>query len=84
MEVLLPTTEGYDKGRKFDQYRTILSLNEYLLIAQDKPHVMLYVREPDGKWMLSETREIEGSIHLPVSDCVLALKEVYRRVEFPA
>jgi hypothetical protein len=49
-EVLSQTTEDYDKGRKFDNYRSIDSIREYLLIAQDRPHVMLQVKQPDGKW----------------------------------
>jgi Uma2 family endonuclease len=82
VEVLSSTTEDYDKGRKFDHYRSIDSLKEYFLIAQDKPHVMLHVKQSDGKWLLSETNDIESTIHLPLIDCRLALKEIYRRVQF--
>jgi Uma2 family endonuclease len=82
VEVLSPTTEDYDKGRKFDNYRSIESLREYLLIAQNKSHILLHVKQSDGKWLLSETKDMESTLHLPLIDCKLVLKEVYRLVEF--
>src|SRR5262249_29792020 len=82
VEVLSPSTEDYDKGRKFDNYRSVESLREYVMIAQDKPYFMLYVKQLDGKWLLSVTQEIESTIHLPLIDCTLALKDVYHRVQF--
>ena len=39
IEVLSPSTEAYDRGAKFDHYRSIASLQTYLLIAQDRAHV---------------------------------------------
>jgi Uma2 family endonuclease len=44
IEVLSPSTEAYDRGRKFDHYKTIQSLREYLLISTDRVHVDLYTR----------------------------------------
>jgi Uma2 family endonuclease len=82
VEVLSPSTKDYDQGSKFDHYRSLESLGEYVLINQNEPHVMLYVKQPDGSWNLSETREIDSTIHLPLLDCNLALREVYRRVKF--
>ena len=52
VEVLSPTTEAWDRGDKSEQYRQRESLQEYVLIAQDRPHVERYSRQPDGQWLL--------------------------------
>ena len=63
-EVLSPATEGYDRGRKFEHYRGIESLAEYLLVAQDRVHVDLYTRQQDGRWVLSEASRLEDTLEL--------------------
>ena len=64
VEVLSKTTQDYDRGAKFEQYRTIESFVEYALIAQDKPHVEHFVRQPDGRWLLAETNRLDDRIEL--------------------
>jgi Uma2 family endonuclease len=51
VEVLSPTTEAYDRGRKFEKYQTLPSVREYLLVSQDRPRVERYVRGDDGSWI---------------------------------
>ncbi|MGH9752343.1 MAG: Uma2 family endonuclease, partial [Blastocatellia bacterium] len=51
IEVLSPTTEAYDRGGKFLAYQSIESFREYLLVAQDRPHVTHYARQHRGKWL---------------------------------
>jgi Uma2 family endonuclease len=80
--VLSPSTGNYDKVGKFDHYRKIASLAEYILVAQDKPHVMRYVRREDATWLLSETTDINASVALPLIDCHLTLSDVYDNVDF--
>lgn len=48
IEVLSPSTEQCDRGRKFEKYRALDSLREYVLIAQDRPHIERYTRQADG------------------------------------
>jgi len=55
VEVLSPSTEGYDRGEKFDHYQNIESLQEYLLVEQDEPRVLLYTRRED-RWEMREDR----------------------------
>ena len=81
-EVLSKTIEDYDRGAKFEGYRTVPSLREVLLVAQDRPHVVHYVRQPDGSWLLSESRDPAGSLTLASLDCELRMAEAYSRVEF--
>ncbi|MDQ2695363.1 MAG: Uma2 family endonuclease [Pseudomonadota bacterium] len=81
IEVLSESTEAYDRGKKFGHYRKLEGLAEYLLIAQDKPHVEHYVRQPDGQWLFSEADGLDGVVLLPSIECRLALAEVYHKVE---
>jgi len=82
IEVLSPTTEAYDHGRKFSAYQFIESFREYLLVAQDRPHVVQYVRQSNGKWLRSEVGELEGELTLETINCTLLLSDIYRRVQF--
>ena len=84
VEVLSESTKDYDRGEKFEHYRTLPSLSEYVLIAQDKYHVEHFVRQPDNRWLLSETNLLGDTIHLSSIACDLALTEVYDKVEMPA
>ena len=83
VEVLSESTELYDRGKKFGFYRTIESLAEYLLVAQDECRVEQYVKQPDGRWLLSDYRSPEDVVELGSIQCKLALKEVYDKVILP-
>ena len=79
-EVLSPSTEGYDRGEKFEHYQQIASLTDYILISQDEVCVEHYCRQGSG-WLQTEFRELEDVLSLPSIDCELRLQDVYRRVE---
>lgn len=83
IEVLSDSTEAYDRGDKFTHYKSILSLKEYLLIAQHRPHITHYVKQNDGSWSYDEVNDLSATIQLPSIDCVLELSEIYRDVTFP-
>lgn len=51
-EVLSDSTAAYDRGLKFEQYQRLPSLQEYLLIEQDRVHVDLFRRNAEGLWVL--------------------------------
>src|SRR5947208_2764400 len=74
VEVLSESTEAYDRGAKFGFYRTIGSLAEYLLVAQDECRVEQFVKQPDGRWLLSDYRSPEEVVELGSVQCRLALK----------
>jgi len=82
IEVLSDSTANYDRGTKFKHYRTLESLKEYLLIAQDECHIEHYIRQINNQWVLSETSDLKETIDLPSIDCHLALTDVYDKVEF--
>lgn len=79
VEVLSKTTEDYDRGTKFLHYRTLSSLAEYILVAQDQIHVEHYVRQSES-WLLTETGRRENVIELPSVGARLALADIYDRV----
>ena len=81
-EVLSPSTESYDRGKKFAHYRTLDSLAEYLLIAHDQPLIEQYVRQPSGDWLLHEATQLDETIRLSSIEIELALSDVYDKVEF--
>ena len=83
VEVLSKTTAAYDQGEKFEQYRKLASLQEYLLIAQDKYHLTRYSRQPDSQWLLLETYSEADTVTLRSIECHLALADVYAKVDFP-
>jgi Uma2 family endonuclease len=82
IEVLSPSTEAFDRGRKFEQYRTIPSFLEYLLVPQEKPALEHYLREQGGAWRFSAVPGIDSALTLPTLGIELPLAEVYRRVVF--
>lgn len=84
IEVLSDSTEAYDRGDKFAHYRTLESLTDYLLVAQDKPRIEHYSRQPDGRWLYSAADGLGARAEIAAIGCVLPLAEVYDRVEFPA
>src|SRR5271168_1278579 len=75
VEVLSPSTEGYDRGKQFELYRTIESFREYLIVHQDRQHVEHYSRQDDGSWLLREHIGARDSVdrarlnaHIPLAD----------------
>ncbi len=80
VEVLSPSTADYDRGGKFEQYRTLASLQAYLLVAQERCHVVHYTRQQDNTWLLAETDDIQDGIPIPSIHCTLLLFEVYAKV----
>jgi Uma2 family endonuclease len=82
IEVLSDSTASYDRDDKFKHYRrTLDSLMEYLLIAQDECHIEHYVRQGNNQWLLSETNDLQQVIKLSSINCQLALSDIYDKVE---
>jgi Uma2 family endonuclease len=81
-EVLSPSTERYDRGRKFQHYRQLESLRAYVLIEQDSPRIEYYQRQADHTWLLADAHGLDARLELPVIGCTLALAEVYEQVTF--
>jgi Uma2 family endonuclease len=81
VEVLSPSTEDYDRGAKFAHYRTVPSLTEYLLVAQEDKQVEHYRRLGTGQWLLTEYKGSEAKVALPTLEVELPFSEIYDNVE---
>jgi Uma2 family endonuclease len=81
IEVLSPSTEAYDRGKKFQHYRTIHSLQDYILIAQDSTRIDHFTLR-ENEWIFSDANSLDGVITLPSIDCTLHLSDVYEKVTF--
>jgi Uma2 family endonuclease len=84
VEVLSPSTEAYDRGKKFEHYQSIDSLREYVLIASDRVSVMVHRRQSESQWLTMTVTSLDGRMELESVACRLMLNEVYKKVEFPA
>jgi Uma2 family endonuclease len=82
IEVLSDSTKNYDRGEKFENYRTNASLREYVLVAQDKVHVEHYAKQDDATWVLSETNSTDDVLSLSSVKCDLPVSEIYFKVQF--
>ncbi|HMT94190.1 Uma2 family endonuclease [uncultured Thiothrix sp.] len=80
IEVLSPSTEGYDRGAKFAHYRRLASLQEYILVAQDRLSIEHYLRTAEGQWLLSEASEWQQELVIHSINCVLTVQDVYEKV----
>ncbi len=82
-EVLSPTAEAYDRGKKFEHYRSIVTLQEYVLVTQDQPVIEHYRRQPDGEqWLMSGIIALESQLHFPSLGIHVPMNQVYARVDF--
>jgi Uma2 family endonuclease len=81
VEVLSPSTEKYDRGRKFEHYQAIDSLKEYLLVSSERVRAELYTRQPDDRWLLTVANTLEASLDLQSIGCRLSLTDLYENVE---
>ncbi len=81
VEVLSPSTRDYDRGQKFEFYRTLASLRDYVLMHQDQPFIEYYHKGVDGQWRLTEVRGLESTLVLQAVEVELPLQRIYERVE---
>ncbi len=81
-EVLSKSTATYDRTEKFAAYRTIASLQNYLLIDQYQPHVELYARTGDQQWLFSEYGQLSDRVLLDAVSVELPLADLYEAIEF--
>jgi Uma2 family endonuclease len=80
IEVLSPSTERYDRGMKFQHYRTIEALLDYVLIAQDQQRIEHFARQTGGQWLLEEITKPDGVCTLSAVAATIILDDVYEKV----
>jgi len=81
IEVLSPSTEAVDRGKKFAKYRQFPTLQEYVLVQIEQPSVEVFRRNEQGKWVLSEYN-FDEILRLESVDVEIAISDLYRQVQF--
>ncbi len=84
VEVLSTSTEAYDRGEKFTQYRQIESFEEYILISQDRPNFESFLRQPDGAWSIQACTGLQGIAKIRSLGIEIPMAEIYAGIEWPA
>lgn len=82
VEVLSKSTASYDQGQKFEHYRTLASLTDYLLVSQDRAAIEHRARQPGSEWQLEGYHGLDAVVSLPSIGCELRLAEVYAMIQF--
>ena len=82
IEVLSKSTANYDQGDKFDAYRTIPSFQEYILISQTEYYIKQFVKNEQGKWLLTDYRGESEILKLEIVDFEMSLKALYQYIDF--
>jgi Uma2 family endonuclease len=81
-EVLSKTTEEFDRGAWWANYRQIESLKYYILVAKKEPRVEVFEQQQDGGWLRRELTGLQSVLQLPAINVELPLAEIYDRVDF--
>ncbi|MEL6161074.1 MAG: Uma2 family endonuclease [Cyanobacteria bacterium J06627_32] len=82
VEVLSKSTQGYDRGDKFQAYRTSETFQEYVLIDQYRPYVEHYVKQAADQWLLTTYSGLEMSFTLASVGVDIELAELYEAIAF--
>ena len=84
-EVLSPSTQSYDRGEKFLRYTNYIeTLEDYVLISQDKPLIEHYSRQDNSGWQKTEIEGLDAVLKLDSVECEITFGELYDLVEFSA
>ncbi|MFN7526285.1 MAG: Uma2 family endonuclease [Dolichospermum sp.] len=81
-EVLSKSTKGYDRDEKFAAYRTIPTLQEYILIDQYTIHIEQYFKTDNNQWIFSEFTDGNINLNLASISCQMILSDIYDKVDF--
>jgi Uma2 family endonuclease len=76
VEVLSRSTEDYDRGDKFDHYKLLPSLRQYVLVSWDKRAVEVWTRDAEGAWAAAVAHDGEIA-ELPCIEARLDVRELY-------
>src|SRR5215472_5743518 len=82
IEILFPSTERYDRGLKAAHYRTIPSLQQYVLVWQTEPRIEILTKQTSGDWLLHEVVGIDSICPFESLKCEVPMNEIYRRIRF--
>jgi len=82
IEAISKSTEAYDRGKKFQFYRSIPSFQEYILIDQYSVHVDQFYTNTQGKWTLTDYNDNQAILTFAKIDFEIPLEKIYHLVDF--
>lgn len=80
--MLSPSTRSYDRGDKFMLYRSLPSLQDYLLVDSEAILAEHYQRKQQYEWQLREYRDLSDFINLQSISQTLMLQAIYEGIVF--
>lgn len=85
IEVLSESTQAYDRGKKFEKYSSLHSMEEYVLIEQDQPLVEVFfaIKKEENIWKISRYHKLEEEVKLHSLDIRFSLRDIYKHIKFP-
>ena len=81
-EVLSRSTQAYDRSEKFERYKLIETLRDYVLVSQDRPRLEHFSRQPDDTWSHAELDGPDAALLLDSINCRVRLADIYDRIDF--
>jgi Uma2 family endonuclease len=82
IEILSPSTEAKDRKEKLEYYRTIDTLQAYILIAQDTPYVQYYSRQTPHFWYVHLVDDLSATIDIKAIDITISVQNIYSSITF--
>ena len=82
IEVLSSSTEAYDRGDKFEYYRSLPTFQEYILIEQDRYSITQYIKQDNNNWLVNFYTGEEAILKLGSVNWEISLKDIDQRIDF--
>lgn len=82
VEVLSESTRDYDRGMKFNMYKQVPSLQEYVVVESENPRVECYRRGADDQWVVEMIDDLNATVRLASVACEITMREIYRKVSW--
>ena len=83
VEILSDSTAQYDRGIKFEKYRSLPSFKEYVLVNQDVPKVELFYQEDESLWRIQTVRGLDSTVYFRSINQEFSMADIYLDVVFP-
>lgn len=82
VEVLSESTHDYDRGAKFNFYKQIPTLREYVVVESENPHVECYQRTAGDQWLVEMYDDLDATVTLESVACEISLQRIYSKVSW--
>ena len=84
VEVLSKATADYDRGGKFELYRALPTLRDYVMIHQDRVYIEYQHKQADGRWVLTELTQADEILTIASIQLDILVRMIYERMDWLA